>query len=541
MARLRRDLYPDYTAEIRELDDKGFSLELLYKIIEKHKYNSEYNKKLYERYMGIEGAVPIMNREPRFDEAHPINNKLVNDFFGEIIDFETGYFAGMPFAYGYNKGEEAAETTGGEKGIDIATKAVTDFTTRNNMYGVDMEISKFANISGYAGRLFYIDKEGMERVMSVPGFETIVLSSTSIVEPEYAVRYYYTENIAGSKEWTVEFYDSENITIYVGSLSDLKIVEIKPHMFDYCPLQAIPKSKEMLGSAEKVLTLIDDYDKVLSDNSNEIEAFVHSYMVFENLNIDEETIRQGQQSGSFSFRTSGTQAGKAYFLTKDINDNFTEHHLERLEDNIRHLSSTPNLSDDSFGTASGESLKFKLHGVETKCGMFQAQMMSAAQYMWKLLSSSWAKKKIVVDPLQVTIEFKRNFPLNLLAESQAAQALLAAGVPFEYVMSLLSFVDDPDYIMELKEKEQQNIPDLEDVDDDIDDTGNTTTDDELNTAKTGKEKIQLLNGAQIQALTGIIRQVQQGEISRKAAITIAVSSLGISRANAEAMIEEKLS
>lgn len=466
MARKLRDLYPDYTAEIRELDENGFSLELLYKIIKKHKYNSKYNRELYERYMGIEGAVPIMKREPRFEEAHPINNKLVNDFFGEIIDFETGYFAGKPFAYGYNKGKEAEETTGGASGIDKATKAVTDFTTRNNMYGVDMEISKFANISGYAGRLFYIDKEGMERVMSVPGFETIVLSSTSITEPEYAVRYFSTENTAGSKEWTVEFYDSEKITICRGSLSDLEKVEEKPHMFDYCPLQAIPKNKEMLGSAEKVLTLIDDYDKTLSDNSNEIEAFVHSYMVFENLNIDEETIRKGQQSGSFTFRTSGTQAGKAYFLTKDINDAFTEHHLERLDSNIRHLSSTPNLSDESFGTASGESLKFKLHGVETKCGMFQAQMMSAAQYMWKLLASAWAKKKIVVDPLQVTIEFKRNFPLNMLAEGQAAQALIGAGVPKEYVFSLLSFVDDPDYLMELLEKEQQNIPDLNDVEDD---------------------------------------------------------------------------
>lgn len=470
MARKKRDLYPCYAAEIRELDDKGFSLELLYQIIKKHKYNSEYNRKLYERYRIDEEAVPITKREPRFDEAHPINNKLVNDFFGEIVDFESGYFAGKPFSYGYNKGEEAAETTGGEKGIDIATKTITDFTTRNNMYGVDQDVTTFACVYGYAGRLFYIDKEGMERVMVVPGYETIVLSSTSIAEPEYAVRYFSTENLAGSEEWTVEFYDSENITICVGSLSDLKIVETKPHLFDYCPLQAIPKNKEMLGSAEKVLTLIDDYDKTLSDNSNEIESFVHSYMVFENLNITPEAIREGQQNGSFTIKSTGTQQGKVYFLTKDINDNFTEHHLERLEDNIRHFSSTPNLSDDSFGTASGESLKFKLHGLETKCGKFQAQMMSAAQYMWKLLASSWAKKKIVVDPLQVTIEFKRNFPLNLLAEGQAAQALIGAGLPKEFVISLLSFVDDPDYVMELLEKEQQNIPDLDNEDDDTDDT-----------------------------------------------------------------------
>ena len=548
MARNLRQLYPDYTAECRELNENGFTLDLLYKIINKHRNNSKYNRKLYERYMTIDESVPIMKRKLRFDEANPINNKINNDFFSEIVDFKTGYFAGRPIAYGYSKGEEAEEVTGGINGIDEATKLITDFTTRNNMYGVDMEITKFASIYGYAGRLFYIDPEGAERVMPVHGYETIILSSTSISEPEYAVRYFYTLDINNCKVWTVEFYDDTYVTIFRGQLTQLTEVEKKPHMFDYCPLQGIPNNKEMLGDAEKVLSLIDDYDKIISDNSNEVESFVHAYMIFENLNIDEDTIRAGQKSGSFTFRTSGTQQGKAYFLTKDINDAFTEHHLERLEDNIYRFSKTPNLGDESFGSASGVSLKFKLHGLETKCGMYQAQMMNAAQYMWKLLASAWAKRGNVIDPLQVTMDFKRNFPLDTLSEAQTVQALITAGIPKEIAFSQLSFVDDVDYVMELIEEEQMNIPSLDDAD--IGDTGEkpnatngegATTDEELDTAKTGEAKIQLLNGAQIQALTGIIQQVQQGIISRKAAITIAVSSLGISRENAEAMIEEKLS
>ena len=463
MSRKLNQLYPDYTAECRELNEKGFSLELLYKIINKHRSNSTYNRKLYERYMTIDGSVPIMKRKPRFDEDKPINNKINNDFFGEIVDFKTGYFAGRPIAYGYNKGKEAEETSGGINGIDEATKVITDFITRNNMYGVDMEITKFASIYGYAGRLFYIDPDGMERVMPVHGYETIILSSTNISEPEYAVRYFYTIDINGTKTWTVEFYDNTYVTIYNGFLSQLTEVEKKSHMFDYCPLQGIPNNKEMLGDAEKVLSLIDDYDKILSDNSNEIESFVHAYMIFENLNIDDETMRQGQKSGSFQFRQLGTQQGKVYFLTKDINDAFTEHHLEHLEDNIYRFSKTPNLDDESFGSASGVSLKFKLHGLETKCGMYQAQMMNAAQFMWKLLASVWAKKGEKIDPLQVTMDFKRNFPLDTLSEAQTVQALIAAGIPKEVAFSQLSFVDDVDYIMELIEAEQQAIPDLDSV------------------------------------------------------------------------------
>mgnify|MGYP003297450277 CR=1 FL=1 len=68
-------------------------------------------------------------------------------------------------------------------------------------------------------------------------------------------------------------------------------------MFDYCPLQGIANNKELLGDAEKVMSLIDDYDKVLSDNSNEVEAFAHAYLIFEGLRIDDKTIEEGQKNG----------------------------------------------------------------------------------------------------------------------------------------------------------------------------------------------------------------------------------------------------
>ena len=472
MSRNRKSLYPDYTAECKELKENGFSLDLLYKIIQKHKNNSKYNQGLYDRYMGIDDAVPIMERVPRFAENDPINNRINNDFFGEIVDFKTGYFAGNPIAYSYSKSDEAEETTGGESGVEEATKLLTDFTTRNNMYGVDMETTKLASIYGYAGRLFYIDLDGNERVMPVHGYETIILSSTNISEPEYAIRYFSTTDVNNSRTWTVEFYDDTNVTTYTGGvLTQLVEVDSQPHMFDYCPLQGIPNNKEMLGDAEKVLSLIDDYDKVLSDNSNEIESFVHAYLVKENLVIDDETAEEMQKSGSIDIKTVGTHQGKVYFLTKDINDAFTEHHLKRLEDNIYRFSKTPNLNDESFGSASGISLKFKLHGLETKCGMLQAKVMTAAQYMFKVLASAWKKKGKVFDPLQVSMSFKPNFPLDTLSEAQTVQALIGAGLPKSVAFEQLSFVEDVNYVLEQIEAEMDDIPDLEETN--IDDTDDT--------------------------------------------------------------------
>ena len=455
MPRTLKQNYPDFTAFIDEIDAHGISPALLQKIINKHRPNAKYNEKLYKRYQVADGEVPIFRRLPRYEEDKPINNKVNNDFFSEIVDFKTGYFAGQPIAYGYSRGEEAEEVTGGIEAVDEAVKTLTDFITRNNMYGCDMETTKYASIYGYAGRLFYVDTEGNERVMPVHGYETIILSKTDISEPKYAIRYYKTYDINDNEKWIVEFYDDQNIYTYSGMLSSLeKDGEPKLHCFDYCPLQGIANNKELLGDAEKVLALIDDYDKVLSDNSNEVEAFVHAYMVFENLGIDEGTAKKLQKSGIIDMKSVGVQEGKVYFLTKNINDTFTEHHLQRLEDNIYRFSRTPNLSDETFGSASGVSLKFKLHGLETKCGMFEAKMLDAAQHMFKVLASAWVKKSISFDPLQVTLDFKRNFPLDEEGIARTMQAYKAVGMPMEWIIRQAPSIDDPNWVMDLIAEEQ---------------------------------------------------------------------------------------
>ena len=460
------NIYPDYSPELEALDTVGFSVELLQKIIQKHQLNSQYNKELVYRYECLDRYVPIYNREPRFEEDEaPINNKVNNDFFSEIVDFKVGYFAGKPIGYSYSQTDEANEMTGGDEAVDAATKALTDFVTRNNMYDIDMETTKYASICGYSGRLFYIDTDGNERVMVIPPYETIALYENNPTESKYGVRYYKTTDINNTELWKVEFYDNKTIRFYEGDLLSLNFVEERPHLFDYCPIQIIPNNNEMLGDAEKVLSLIDAYDKIFSDSVNEIESFANAYMVYENINATDEEIKKAQKSGSIRFH-NGTNNGKVYFLTKDNTNTFNQAHLDRTEDNIYRFSKTPNLNDETFGAASGVSLKFKLTGLETKCGMFQAKISSAAQYMFKVLASSWGKKRIVFDPLQVVLDFKRNFPADLSNEAATVQALINAGLPKEIAFAQLSFVDDVDYVMDLIEEEMNDIKPLNGEDED---------------------------------------------------------------------------
>lgn len=171
--------------------------------------------------------------------------------------------------------------------------------------------------------------------------ENIIFYKNDMTEPSYAIRYYTYIDLNDSEIIKAEFYDEKNIIEYEGYIGALRQVsEPRLHLFDYCPLQGIPKNNELLGSAEKVTSLIDAYDKIISDSTNEIESFANAYMVFENVNMSDEDMKKAQATGAIKF-FNGTGNGKVYFLTKDLNDSFIENKLDRLENNIYRFSKTP--------------------------------------------------------------------------------------------------------------------------------------------------------------------------------------------------------
>lgn len=472
--------YPDYSAEIDAIEHGGITVELLERIIRRHQGCMNHMKRLYARYRTEADKVPVFTREPRFSDTtvadadgqsqeleaeSAINNKVNSDFFSEIVDIKVGFFAGKPANYTYGDDYQAEEETGGEDAVEEAAKVLSDFVKRNNLHDINMETTKFAAICGYSGRLFYIDQEGNERAVPVEPFETIILSRTEMTEPEYAIRYYAYLDLNDCLSWKVEFYDSTNISYYKGQLDSLSFVESKPHLFGCCPLQGVPNNRELMGDAEKVLALIDDYDSAYSDNSNDIEGFANAYMVFKNCRVDSETMRTANATGVIGIDVDDPQSPyDVFYLTKNIDGTFVSSHLDRAEDNIYRFSKTPNLNDPEFTAVSGMALRIKMTGLETKTGMFEAKMQSADTYMFRLLAGSFANKGIPFDPMQCSVKYNRNFPTDFLSEAQAVQALIAAGLPKEIAFKVLSFVDDVGLIMRIIETEKDGIPDLEEDD-----------------------------------------------------------------------------
>lgn len=456
---------------IQYIDENGISPLLLDKLVKETQV--ERNKRLlnYNRYKAE--VVPILTRKPadyaqgnahvqRVDDK--VNNTLNNPLDAEIVDTKVGYMFGNPISYVIDKQAQSLKSL---------TEAIGLFNLRNSVDDLDSESGKKTAICGYSARLLYIDTEGDERAMVIDPWETIILSETGEVsEPKYGFRYFKSAELnADGEKVEIEqlvFYDATTEKLYTRADKDSPFVlkDERKHLFDYCPLFGISNNEELQGDADKVYNLIDAYDRTLSDASNEIEQWRLAYLVLKGMGMDEEDAQKVARTGIFELMGEDDDIK---YLTKEVNDQMIENHLNRLEENIMRLAKSVNFSDESFaGNTSGVAMKFKLMALENKCKTMERKFTTALRYQFKVLCSAWAKKGICSkdDYLKLWFEYKRNVPMDLLSEAQASQALKGQ-VSERTRLSKMSIVDDVDY--ELKEMEKDTKmygKDLEDLDDD---------------------------------------------------------------------------
>lgn len=271
-----------------------------------------------------------------------------------------------------------------------------------------------------------------------------------IHEPGYSLRYYSI-----GEDTYAESYDDALIYFFKQEKGKTFLeLEPKLHMFEFNPLFGVANKLEMKGDAEKVLALIDAYDRTLSDASNEIEQYRLAYLILKGLGADDETLQKLKKTVVFELFE---KEDDVKYLTKDINDQMIENHMDRLEQNILRFAKSVNFADESFaGNVSGVTMKYKVMTLENKCITMERKFVSSLRYQFKVLFSALAMRKGInkEDYLKIYFQFKRNLPVNILDEAQASLTL-KGNVSERTRLSLLTFVDDVDY--ELDEMDQDEL------------------------------------------------------------------------------------
>lgn len=363
-------------------------------------------------------------------------NKVMTNYCHSIVQTYNGYLTGIDIAYN------------SENDFD----EVQDVLNYNDVHSVDAELLKHALIAGVAYEIGYIDEDGKHRFKVLDSRNVIpVYDNTLNQELKYVIRF-YKDSLVDKDEYTVEVYDKSRVRTYRSTqgFSSFQLLEVMPHYFNQVPIVVFQLNNDMESIFEQVITLQDAYNELQSGEVDSWDAFADAYLIFRGVQANEDDLEAAKQSRVFMIDTDAD----IDYLTKNINDTQIQNMLIDINNNIHKIANCPDFSQESFGSASGISLRYRLLGFENVSANIEANMRKALQKRIELICAILKIKGSETLWRDVKIQFTRNLPINIEETANIVNSLRGI-VSDETLITLLPFINDPEAEIERLKRQEQ--------------------------------------------------------------------------------------
>lgn len=399
---------------------------LLAYYISKHKAEISRYEMLWKMYRGRHAIVDAEEKD-----SYKPDNRIVANFARYVVETFNGYFMGKPVTVSHEDPE--------------LSKQVNRLMKLNDQDDNNAELSKLVRIYGRAYEFLY-QNENTETCITYnsPLDMFMVYDDTIAQRPFFAVRYYLNED----NRLQGEIYTSDKVYDFIQGEKGYQIINDQPHYYQDVPVIEYVNNDERQGIFEPVISMINAFNKALSEKANDVDYFADAYLAILGVQLDKDGLQKIRDNRIINFfGTDDSEQIKnivVEFLQKPDGDSSQEHLLDRLEKLIYQMAMVTNLNSESFGNASGVGLLFKLQEMENLALAAERKFTSGMNRRFKMLfrlptnvpssqSEEW---------FNLEFTFHRNIPKDVLSEIQAAQE--AAGLlPLEDRVSMVSTVKDP--------------------------------------------------------------------------------------------------
>ena len=367
------------------------------------------------------------------------NNRLAVAFPKYMVDTFGGYFNGIPI-------KKTHENTD-------YLDAITQFDNANDMEDEESELFKLACIYGHSFEYIYQTEQTETKSIYVSPKEMFIVYDNSIEQlPLFAV-YYGREN-----DKTVGvLIEADKISDFKSNTAGFELSNVRINAYGQIPVVEFMLNDERQGLFEPVISLINSYNKVMSEKANDVDYFADAYMKILGAQLDEESIERIKDNRIINLH--GLDASKIIveFMDKPDSDAQTEHLLDRAERLIYATSMVANISDENFGNSSGTALAYKLQAMANLALSVQRKFQSSLNRRYELFSLLRTNVPETMKDEWRNIEYKftRNEPKNILEEAQTAAQLMGI-TSQETALSVLSVVGNVSSELDRIDQEQTN-------------------------------------------------------------------------------------
>lgn len=401
-------------------NDVDITPEILGQFITENKKRAESRyKKLSDAY---ETNYEIFGQSPK--EAWKPDNRIAVNFAKYIVDTMNGFFMGVP-----------VKVTSDD---DKVSNYINKFDAYNDLDDQNAELAKMCDIYGKAYEMYYVDPAGEVCVVLLNPAESFMIYDDSILRRRRAfVRVYVdADNVTRgsiSDAHSVRYFTAEPSVEFEG--------EEHVHGFQGVPAVEYVENKEQQGLFEPVLSMIDAYNKAVSEKANDVDYFADAYLKILGAKIDDPELQWIRNNRVINFEGTDTDKLIVEFLGRPSGDETQEHLLDRLKQEIFTVAMVADLTDESFGTSSGIALKYKLLAMNNLRAAKERKFRAGMTQRYKTVFSNPASGMPPKAWVTIRAKFTPNFPSNTEEEAEIA-AKLAGIVSKETQLSTLSIVDD---------------------------------------------------------------------------------------------------
>ena len=394
-----------------------FSTKLIQELISEHKEYIEAYKELKDFYTGNHAIL----KQKAKDKYKP-DNRLVVNFAKYIVDTFNGYFIGNPVSL-FHENETVNDYLAYIDGY-------------NDQSDNNAELSKICSIYGHGFELLFNDENseiGITYMTPIDGF--VVYDNTIQNKPLFACHYGMNDD----DEEVGYFYTKESVYQFATVSGAYTVVEETPNVFGDIPMIEYLENEERQSIFENVKTLINAFNKALSEKANDVEYYADAYLKVLGAEIDEKTLQTLRDTRIIN--VSGDDTLTVEFMTKPSADGTQENLLERLQKLIFEISMVANISDENFADSSGIALRYKLQSMDNLAKSKERKFQSGMSRRYRLISNYPTSKIGENEWVNIQYKFTRNVPANLAEEADIAQTLSGI-VSEETQVGVLSIVQN---------------------------------------------------------------------------------------------------
>ena len=436
----RRQIFTDAS-----VINRGNVLEVLNKALAVHARN-RIEEVYLEKY--IRGIQPIIDRTKVYNGE--INNKICVNVANQIVTFKTAEFAGEPIQY---------ISRGSKESVPKKVEKVNSLMLSEGKQSKDMELAYKMFTCGVGYRLILNDKalqvangelfdEAPFEIFIPDSRNTFVIRKNDVTKRVLAgVTYVYLDNSA--IQYTV-YTANETFTIEGTPISVGKITAHDSHNFGFVPLVEYPCNALYMSPIEVVHDLLNALSDLASNRMDGVEQFIQALMVFEGVDINQETLDEAKATGAIKLPpTLDGKSGHLYYLNEQLDQSQTQTLVDDIYQTILQIVGMPSQGNANTSDSSNNG------AVIMKNGWWNAEARSLeTEGMWKESETQFLKivLKICADANVLTglsvselePKFGRRSYEDLLVRTQSFSTLRSAGMPSIQAFKFSKLSKDPE-------------------------------------------------------------------------------------------------